>query len=411
MKRKHIIFLLLICLGVIFTSTVHGDNYGISSYEQLMEYLNSPQSAFMAVLTPSDDFGWPETNQTIKITKEFILSKPWVIPKNIKLLFKEGGNIDNRAGSGYNYIRIKGKVEFDTDYSYFADLPAMTVMKGGQLIIDDNDHWMPNTREIIVKNGGILVLKGNLKLKKYNEDEKGLLNLEKGAIVKPSGKGRITLDGGCLKGNNVNTKSQVVIQCSNEESSYKNSISGTISMKQLYGVRGFKDPSVTIDKNAKVTITDTNTLGVMQQNDYNFTVSLSQNARLMFNTKNSVQIRSMTLNLAKGSAITAPNSIVFWKVTGSIAGTVKTPGLVAVTDGSKLTIKNGGLIISTNDIVSIEDKSVLTISKGGILRVKNKKVNVNNASVKGNGSIYIGKKGEVTDPKKGIASTIKIVKK
>ena len=43
MKRKHIIFLLLFCLGVIFTSTVHGDNYGISSYEQLMEYLNSPQ--------------------------------------------------------------------------------------------------------------------------------------------------------------------------------------------------------------------------------------------------------------------------------------------------------------------------------------------------------------------------------
>ena len=45
------------------------------------------------------------------------------------------------------------------------------------------------------------------------------------------------------------------------------------------------------------------------------------------------------------------------------------------------------------------------------IRVKNKKVTVYDASVKGNGSIYIGKKGEVKDSKKKIASTIKIVKK
>ena len=148
----------------------------------------------------------------------------------------------------------------------------------------------------------------------------------------------------------------------------------------------------------------------MQQNDYNFTVSLSQNARLMFNTKNSVQIRSMTLNLAKGSAITATNGFYIKGVTGSIAGTVKTPGQIYIVDGSKLTIKNGGLIISTNNNVNILEKSILTIANGGILRVKNKTVDVNNSSVKGNGSIYIGKKGEVKDPKKKIASTIKIVK-
>ena len=57
------------------------------------------------------------------------------------------------------------------------------------------------------------------------------------------------------------------------------------------------------------------------------------------------------------------------------------------------------------------EKTILTIAKGGILRVKNKKVTVYDASVKGNGSIYIGKKGEVKDPKNKIASTIKIVKK
>ena len=131
----------------------------------------------------------------------------------------------------------------------------------------------------------------------------------------------------------------------------------------------------------------------------------------MFKSKDSISISYKAINLAKGSAITAPNSIVFWKVTGSIAGTVKTPGLVAVTDGSKLTIKNGGLIISTNNDVDIRNKTVLTIAKGGILRVKNKKVTVYDVSVKGNGSIYIGKKGEVKDPKKKIASTIKIVKK
>ena len=61
--------------------------------------------------------------------------------------------------------------------------------------------------------------------------------------------------------------------------------------------------------------------------------------------------------------------------------------------------------------MNILEKSILTISNGGILRVKNKTVDVNNSSVKGNGSIYIGKKGEVKDPKKKIASTIKIVKK
>ena len=131
----------------------------------------------------------------------------------------------------------------------------------------------------------------------------------------------------------------------------------------------------------------------------------------MFKSKDSISISYKAINLAKGSAITATNGFYIKGVTGSIAGTVKTPGRISVVDSSKLTIKNGGLIISTNNDVDIRNKTVLTIAKGGILRVKNKKVTVYDASVKGNGSIYIGKKGEVKDPKKKIASTIKIVKK
>lgn len=408
MKRKHIIFLLLICLGVIFTSTVHGDGgYNIKTYAELMDFLNNSGYLGMEVV-PADDFGWPDTNQTITITKSlYLTSKPWVIPKNIKLLVKNGGEINNKTASGYNYLRIQGKVEFYSDYHEHDELPAITVMKGGQLIIDDNDQYMTSPHEIIVKNGGILVLKGNLDLAKWSEDGKSLLNLEKGAIVKPSGNGCITLGGGTLKGNNVNTKCKVEIWYSHEPS-YTSSISGTISIKDLIGRSGVNAPSVTIDKNAKVTLTDAMGIGAFEEND---TLTLLQNARLIFSSKNQIGIHYKTINLAKGSAITAPNGFYIKGVAGSISGTVKTPGQIYIVDGSKLTIKNGGLIISTNNNVNILEKSILTISNGGILRVKNKTVDVNNSSVKGNGSIYIGKKGEVKDPKKKIASTIKIVKK
>ena len=169
MKRKHIIFLLLFCLGVIFTSTVHGDGgYNIKTYAELMDFLNNSGYLGMEVV-PADDFGWPDTNQTITITKSlYLTSKPWVIPKNIKLLVKNGGEINNKTASGYNYLRIQGKVEFYSDYHEHDELPAMTVMKGGQLIIDDNDQYMTSPHEIIVKNGGILVLKGNLDLAKWS---------------------------------------------------------------------------------------------------------------------------------------------------------------------------------------------------------------------------------------------------
>ena len=133
--------------------------------------------------------------------------------------------------------------------------------------------------------------------------------------------------------------------------------------------------------------------------------------RVSIPNEHPISISYKAINLAKGSAITATNGFYIKGVTGSIAGTVKTPGRISVVDSSKLTIKNGGLIISTNNDVDIRNKTVLTIAKGGILRVKNKKVTVYDASVKGNGSIYIGKKGEVKDPKKKIASTIKILKK
>ena len=43
MKRKHLIFLLLFCLAVIFSTTVHASPHVVTNYEQLMEYLNSPQ--------------------------------------------------------------------------------------------------------------------------------------------------------------------------------------------------------------------------------------------------------------------------------------------------------------------------------------------------------------------------------
>ena len=70
MKRKHIIFLLLICLGVIFTSTVHGDGgYNIKTYAELMDFLNNSGYLGMEVV-PADDFGWPDTNQTITKTRQ-----------------------------------------------------------------------------------------------------------------------------------------------------------------------------------------------------------------------------------------------------------------------------------------------------------------------------------------------------
>ncbi|MDO5783067.1 MAG: leucine-rich repeat domain-containing protein [Eubacteriales bacterium] len=174
-------------------------------------------------IAPETPFGWPENNTTVNLGAFNICWDSWVIPKQI--------TVNQKGDMGYTKdvaVIIQGKW-FTGSESYLQYFGNVIVDNGGSMTvkkISDDDRW--NTfNNITVKNGGTLNAIGETDI-----GYKGILNLERNAIVKSNDKWSLRIVGGTLNADDSTITGALYAE---DQQASKTVINGKITVDKFYG--------------------------------------------------------------------------------------------------------------------------------------------------------------------------------
>ena len=174
-------------------------------------------------IAPETPFGWPKKNTTVKLGAFDIGWDSWVIPKQI--------TVNQKGDMGYTKdvaVIIQGKW-FTGSESYLKYYGNVIVDNGGSMTvkkISDDDKWNIFDN-ITVKNGGTLNAIGETDI-----GYKGILNLERNAIVKSNDKWSLRIVGGTLNADDATITGALYAE---DQQALKTVINGKLTVDKFYG--------------------------------------------------------------------------------------------------------------------------------------------------------------------------------
>jgi len=221
-----------------------GGGSGVSTYEELVEFMESEQGGSLWGITPAEDFGWPEEEITLVFDdwRGLNVWEDWTIPENVTIIAEEdftsygatvtvdGTLICN--GLTNNYFKPE-HANPNPDKSYQERYADTNLIVNGSVTLKyyQDDRFFQN---ITINDGG--VLKANIIV-----DESGSLTVNQGgtidtiASVKIYGKaefsGEITLPWIDALGGTVTVTETGVVYCGNIYQLEKAEIAGDLFVR------------------------------------------------------------------------------------------------------------------------------------------------------------------------------------